>query len=575
MSARPASAPPLAFDPITDDLDGAKAVEVAALLGDSVVGVKHCVDPRGGKITPHTWALAAAGLTSIVVSGVAFALSVSTAAFNKAGLDYWTHVANKPAHAYRPRMLDAAYDWVAFGGLALGLIALAVALVRMRRETQSPFFRVGTAPGVELPLDTAPSADFPLVAPKGDDFIFNYGPGIDGELVVEGQTLPLAELAASGRARPSETTAGAFELPLPAHAKIRARSGQTTFLVSAVARPRQHAAPLFGSLESRTTAYFAGSLAAHVGLVLLLAQIPVDGGALAVDLAMTELVDTRYKSGEHEDLPPEPIEQDQGGGGSEGAGAAMALPEGQAGTDKSNNVDGHMRIKNNDLDPQIARLQAIEAARNAGILGSSSALTGAFASVIGTADLSSGPDGADVWGPIFGADGEGYGTFGFGRSGFGLGGGCTQEPCGIIGTEPGYGKIGLGKFGRDGWGGPGSGIPGTRKRTAQVPGPVIGQPTGSGDLDKAIIRRYIKRNVDKIAYCYERELLAKPGIHGEVLVSFFITPTGGVQQATGKGFDASVANCVAGVIGRIEFPRPTGGGGVQVNYPFIFNPAGA
>ena len=29
----------------------AKAIEVATMLGDSVVDVKHCIDPKGGKIT--------------------------------------------------------------------------------------------------------------------------------------------------------------------------------------------------------------------------------------------------------------------------------------------------------------------------------------------------------------------------------------------------------------------------------------------------------------------------------------------------------------------------------------------
>ena len=29
---------------------------------------------------------------------------------------------------------------------------------------------------------------------------------------------------------------------------------------------------------------------------------------------------------------------------------------------------------------------------------------------------------------------------------------------------------------------------------------------------------------------------------------------------------------VAGVIKNIEFPKPKGGGGVQVNYPFTFRP---
>src|SRR5262249_27825564 len=155
-------------------------------------------------------------------------------------------------------------DWMAFGGLALGLVGLTAGLARARREKQSPFFRIGTAPGVEQPVEHAPSPAFPLVAPSGDDFVFNFGAGIDGELIVDGRATPLAELAATGRAHPSTQTAGAIEVPIPANAKIRARAGQTTFLVSAVARPRRQATPFFANFESRALAYFAGSLAVHL-----------------------------------------------------------------------------------------------------------------------------------------------------------------------------------------------------------------------------------------------------------------------------------------------------------------------
>ncbi len=56
-----------------------------------------------------------------------------------------------------------------------------------------------------------------------------------------------------------------------------------------------------------------------------------------------------------------------------------------------------------------------------------------------------------------------------------------------------------------------------RGRTAAVPTVAIGQPNAQGDLDKAIIRRYIKRNQQKIQYCYEKELLAKPNLSGTVI----------------------------------------------------------
>jgi hypothetical protein len=58
-------------------------------------------------------------------------------------------------------------------------------------------------------------------------------------------------------------------------------------------------------------------------------------------------------------------------------------------------------------------------------------------------------------------------------------------------------------------------------------------------------------------------------------VQFFIAPSGKVASASGAGVNANVASCVAAVIKGIEFPKPKGGGGVQVNYPFTFRPEGA
>ncbi|HEX5060430.1 MAG TPA: AgmX/PglI C-terminal domain-containing protein [Kofleriaceae bacterium] len=554
-----------------------KAIEVATMLGDSVVDVKHCMDPHSGKITSRTWALLATGALCVLVSAIAFYVSVKTAAYNKGALEYWTHVAHKPAYAYRAQQLSGGYDWLAFGGFAIGIVSLAGALLRIRDERKSPYYRIGTAPGVEQPLEGAPSPSFPLVAPHGDDFVFNFGTGMTGEAIIDGRATPLAELAAKGHARPSMTQPGAFELPLALTSRIRTKVGQTQFVVSPVAKPRRQSVPLFAGLQSRTMSYFAGSLGVHLGIVLLLSYIPVEAGTASIDLAMHEETDIRAKSVIEENTPPEERDAvDDGGAGSEGASAQMALAEGAAGTTKSDRKDGHMRMKNNNIDPAVARIQAIEEARTAGILGSVSLQSGdAFASLTATDNLSSGPDDANVYGAIYGADGESFGYFGYGRSGFGAGGGCTGGTgCdGIIGTRPGYGKIGLGKFGRSGWDGPGGGVLGTRKHPPGVPTPIIGQPDAKGGLDKSIIRRYIKRNIDKIKYCYEKQLLAKPGLEGTVSVSFFITPAGSVTSSTGAGVDPTVANCVADVVSTIEFPRPDGGG-VQVNYPFTFHPAG-
>lgn len=213
-------------------------------------------------------------------------------------------------------------------------------------------------------------------------------------------------------------------------------------------------------------------------------------------------------------------------------------------------------------DPKLARQQAIEQARNAGLLGVTSLKQGgAFASLTGTGDSDYGFDDGNIYGVLLGSEaGDLGGGLGFGRSGFGPGGGGT-----------GWGTIGTGRYGTIGHGsgyGVGGGRGGMRGRTTAVPTISIGQPNAQGDLDKAIIRRYVKRNIQKIQYCYEKQLLAKPTLAGTVQTQFFIAPSGQVASATAAGVDPDVAACIATVLKSIEFPRPKGGGGVQVNYPF-------
>ncbi|MCW5802690.1 MAG: AgmX/PglI C-terminal domain-containing protein [Deltaproteobacteria bacterium] len=565
-----AMAPPVNFQQSMaesiDDVGGTRAVEVAAMLGDSVVGVKHCMDPRGGKVTPLTYGMFAIGLATLLAASVAFYLSVDNAAYNQGKFDYETQVQHRPGHAVKKRKLSLGYDWVAFGGLAASLACFTIGLARLRSERRSPFFRIGTAPGVEFSTEGAPGPSFPLVAPHGDDFAFNFAHGMEGEMVVGGQSTSLGELAAQGRTTIS---------PIPANAKIRVRTGKTTFLISAVPQPRRAAAPLFASLESRVAAYFGGSLAAHLIFWFIIDNVPPEGGGVAVTAEDQADTTARSSTTAKED-PTQDQEEDKPEDGEDqsgGTGTAMTLEEGKMGKKESTRLEGQYKMQNNNVDPQLARQQAIENARNAGILGSQALQQtgGAFASLTATGDISSGFDDSNVYGGLLGNEpGEMNGGFGYGRSGFGPGGGGTGW--GTIGTGR-YGTIGHGSGTGSGYG-VGSGRGGMKGRQAAVPTVAIGSPTSTGDLDKAIIRRYIKRNLPKISYCYEKELLARPTLSGVVSTQFMISGNGSVTASSGTGVDPAVASCVASVISSIQFPQPKGGGNVQVNYPFTFRPAG-
>jgi hypothetical protein len=186
-------------------------------------------------------------------------------------------------------------------------------------------------------------------------------------------------------------------------------------------------------------------------------------------------------------------------------------------------------------------VDAIAQARAAGILGAYAiAGGGAF----GALDSGGGIAGFDAT-----DDGRG---FGLGRN-VGNGGGGTSR-----------GTIGPGTIG------PGIG----RRTTTDGPVVVLGQPvtSGPGELDKAIVRRYLRRHMARMKYCYEKELLAKPALAGTVKASFTILEGGKTSDATASGVDPNVGTCVARVLDTIEFPKPRNGSSVNVSVTLTVRP---
>jgi hypothetical protein len=255
---------------------------------------------------------------------------------------------------------------------------------------------------------------------------------------------------------------------------------------------------------------------------------------------------------------------------SQGQAKAMAGPIGAAGA-ISPNKRGHVAVKNTGEEAQLTKTEAVERARRAGILGSSEVLRESFATLGGADRLTSAFDAVDVT-ALTGGTGTSAGSFGVGYAGGGAGGGGT------------YGTIGVGHIGTfsngtthgHGWGG--SHAPPTPRwrtwsdgdyqytggyphRLRSRPSPVQICPhdappcTVDGALDKAIVRRYVKRNIQKLSYCYERELLARPKIRGLVHITFAVGDAGRVELARASGFDETVADCVRGVFESIELPR--------------------
>ena len=168
-------------------------------------------------------------------------------------------------------------------------------------------------------------------------------------------------------------------------------------------------------------------------------------------------------------------------------------------------------------------------------------------------------------GGLIGAKGEQIGAGGLGSRGSGLGGSSTADGLGGLGTSGrGSGASGFGA---------GGGYFG--KKPAGGIARVGGEPIILGVMDKALVNAVIRRHMNQIRYCYERELTSHPHLGGKIVVKFVIAKDGTVSKASTKSStmnNKSVEGCLNSRFERFKFPEPKGGGIVIVSYPFIFQP---
>jgi outer membrane biosynthesis protein TonB len=98
-----------------------------------------------------------------------------------------------------------------------------------------------------------------------------------------------------------------------------------------------------------------------------------------------------------------------------------------------------------------------------------------------------------------------------------------------------------------------------------------------GSMDPDVIRRILREHIPQFRYCYQKELdrNASNSLSGTIGLQFTIGASGHVSRAGVNNrtrLPGSVKSCVVGVLRGIKFPRPLGGGVVEVNQPFNFYP---
>lgn len=157
-----------------------------------------------------------------------------------------------------------------------------------------------------------------------------------------------------------------------------------------------------------------------------------------------------------------------------------------------------------------------------------------------------------------------FGSDGLSVRGFGTGGGGNSLRIGSLNTR------GKGGNSKSGWRTASSKI--GRKRPSRITTGGAGAVV-MGALKRSVIDSYIRRNLAKVRWCYEKELAKKPTLFGRIAIEFTISKSGAVSKSNVKRTtmgNITVEKCVARQIKKIRFPKPLGGGIVVVNYPFVF-----
>jgi hypothetical protein len=442
---------------------------------------------------------------------------------------------------YKWRFVGAPIAWVppTFAKCAW---LLAPTLSEATEETRNDFY---------VPPEDLPHDDFALFEYAGGGYVFNMSDKWSGFVDIGDARHTFQELIESGKA--SAVGPGQYQIPVTDNTRVVADLGNVIFFGQNVSPGKRINTKVTDDLDYPFLGVlsFMSFLLLMIFFVYISAGPPQESDVMEVPDRFVELLLQQ----------PEPEEQKMDNkpdaNPDAGEGAKAKKEEGKVGK-----KDAKMeKAKGNKVEMQKKELDK-EIAENAGVLGAlrdGAELDGVFGSSNLNADLAGGIGG------LIGAKGTQIGGGGLGARGSGLGGGGTAGGLGGLGTKgvgggaSGYGSGG-GNFGAKGEGGIGR---------------IGGDPIILGALDKSLIDAVIKRHMNQIRYCYQRELTKNPDLGGKISVKFVIAKNGSVSKASTKSStmgNRAVEGCINGRFMRFKFPEPKGGGIVIVSYPFIFAP---
>ena len=400
-----------------------------------------------------------------------------------------------------------------------------------------------------LAPDNLPHDDFALFEWKGNQYVANISEKWTGFIDQGEKRTTFQELIQQGKAE--KNGQGLYQVPVEDETQVVADLGGNVFFGHLVYPGQKVVAKVTEQLDYPFLGVMTFLLFVFVclGVVILTSPPPPDNEMMEIPDRFVELLLQQPEPEPKKDNKPK-ADPDAG------EGAKAKKEEGKVGKKdaKMKEAKGNkVEMKKRELDKEIAE--------NAGVLGALSdadQLQGVFGSAL-SSDLTGGIGG------LIGAKGTQFGSGCLGARGSGLGGGGSADGIGGLGTKgrgsgaSGYGSGG-GNFGAKGEGGIGR---------------IGGDPIILGALDKSLIDAVIKRNMNQIRYCYQRELTKQPDLAGKITVKFVISKTGSVSKAETKTStmgNPTVESCIADRFLHFQFPEPKGGGIVIVSYPFIFSP---
>ena len=95
-----------------------------------------------------------------------------------------------------------------------------------------------------------------------------------------------------------------------------------------------------------------------------------------------------------------------------------------------------------------------------------------------------------------------------------------------------------------------------------------------GSIDPELLRKILQEYIPQFRHCYQQELENNEAIQGVVDLNFRIENNGSVSKVNIKvkssSFSANGTSCMGNVLKLIDFPKPKGGGHVDVKQPLNF-----